>query len=155
MNPLESLIDTARNQAKQDHLARQMTERMFLLGIEIGRGAPLPAGDRTRYAQTLSTARWAMGLDEVLPQDDPRRATVEETIIGALSDWLAEAPKLKATLEEWFQRSLPENLDETSPEEFQKLKEQLRAVASATGQQLSDIQIDQLAQKLTLPLDRP
>lgn len=155
MNPFEFLIQRLLENAEAERVRRNMTERLFLFGIEIGQGKPLTSQEKLRYAKTFSTARYAMGAEEKVADDAPQRPAVEATINQTLDDWLKRQPELKKTLEEWFGEEIDDNPAPVTPEEYQEMKTMLRDTAIRSGLEMSDDEIDQLLQKLLYPFDRP
>lgn len=134
-------------------LIRNVSERLLILGIEIGRGKPLSAGEKRRYAQTLPTARFIATAEETLDANDPMRAEVEQVVNGTLANWLRREPELKATLEAWSNEPIMDDFDTPSPEALEKFKEQIREIMARTGQKLVAGEFEQLVQKVLSPFD--
>lgn len=154
IDPLQLLVTFSRLHAKQTALLRKTVERMFLLGIEIGRGEPLSAKEKARYARTQATARQVLVMRGAV-EDQPQQEDVEAIITHALVNWLREEPSLKKIMEEWCHKPIDDRPEQLPTEQYLKLKSQIQAIALATGKPLADEDVEQLAQKLLFPFDRP
>lgn len=155
MNLFEIVVQRILENAENERVRRSMSERLFLLGIEIGKGKPLDSLEKLRYANTLPTARYAIAVEEKLADDNPARPTVEQTIDQAIADWLQKEPEFKATLEQWSGEPIEDIEGVVPPEEYEDLKAQLKRLAVQSGKNFTDSELDQLLQKLLYPLDRP
>ena len=154
IDPLQLLMSFSRVYAEQLRALERTTEQMFLLGIEIGRGTPLTAKEKASYGRTQATARRVLAMRTAM-EGHPQQQEVASVITDALVDWLREEPTLKKTLEEWFQDTISDMPMQPPAEHYLKLKTQLQTLASATGHPLSDVEVEELAQKLLFPFDRP
>jgi hypothetical protein len=158
MNPVREWIDTvlriAREQAQTNQLNRKVLERLFLFGIEIGRGTRLTLEERARLARTVATAEAFMAVLETCPEKytDCLKQITEDCI----SDW----PKFQPGLRRMLERSTEFNLEHVDPGPaiWPGIREwfanQLESVAHHYPQYLSKSEIPDILDRLDHPLDR-
>ncbi len=156
MNPIhdwiEAILRISREQAECNELNRKILQRVFIFGIEIGRGKRLTPRERARLEKTLATAEAFMAIAEKCP---PNRS-VDRIIDDCVADWPKHQPKLKKLLE----RLMGHRLDEVNPgpavwpEIREWIAGQFRAVSRAYPDQFPPSEIPAILDRLDHPLDR-
>jgi hypothetical protein len=156
MNPIRNWIETilrvSREQAECNELNRKILQRVFIFGIEIGRGKRLTPKERVRLEKTLITAEAFMAIAEKCPPDK----SVDRIIDDCVVDWPKHQPKLKKLLERVMEHSLDEV--DPGPAIWPEIREwiagQFLAVSRAYPEQLPASEIPAILDRLDHPLDR-
>jgi hypothetical protein len=158
MNPVRKWIDTvltiAREQAECNELNREILERLFLFGIELGQRKRLTPKERAFYLKTVATAEAFMAISVTCPQSE--EICIDQMIEDCVDDWSRFQPGLKRLLERLMKCSL-DHLN-PGPAIWPRAKDwfadQLKAAARHYPQYLSAREIPEILERLEHPLDR-
>jgi hypothetical protein len=154
---LNDLIEYFTLHAEAAQYRRQIDQRMFLLGIEIGRRRPLMPYERQAYLKTYFTALTLLVVDEATAKSRADEDAFKQAFAAATENWLQHSPVIGKWLETERKRcrlpdpSAPWRMDAQTRK---LLVTYLEGVAADWPEILAPDEIDAFIERLEHPLDR-
>lgn len=142
--------------AEIEQAHRQLDERMFLFGIEIGRRKALTSYERVAYRKTFRTAQMLLMTDEAVLKTPDDAKVFKNVFMEAVCDWLRNSRVIQTWLEREMRCCLSEESETSnlSPETRMLLLRYLELVALRWPEVLSRREIKSFMDRLEHPLDR-